>query len=608
MSAEPEIVRRFRAALSESTESELQARAYNSPAVHFSLFMEIKNKEGQWVRPVANVLQLRISEIIETLRELCPDIKIRIVAAKPRRAGLSTFSLFCGYHEAMRRPIEGLTIADCRKNSEMLVEKLREYTHHDSFPWANPLVRDPEGYFQWQNGSSWTVDTAENPDAGVGGTRQFGHFSEASKYPQTRVKNDRKTMTAALPSFSGSGTICIVESTPENAAGFFYDTFGEAMTLEEFVERYNAGYRPEMQWIRAFAAWHEFADYARKQQVSEMERAQIDASLTAIEKEEIEKYNLTYEQIAWRRETLHGECDGDEKTFAYYYPSDPVSCWLSSGSPRFDMNILQTMKARAKYITPEYGYLVRQDNGKVSFAGTMDGSGDVVIFEHPLEGKAYIVCADPATGESQTVGADPDANSVQVWRQKYYDPDLRQYKPAKLVARVRPPCYDDDDEVGGHIHRLCHYYGVCITGLEVNQGLQVLRVLIDAGVPLYKRPVFNEKTNKKELQYGFKLTDKQQRRMVIAGLAAAIRNEEIEVDCLHWINQAMKFIVSPSGKAEAAPGAHDDDVMCGAMAWEVLPSATVYARRSVRDIDPPDMAKRGRKGGWRVVNNIKRGW
>jgi hypothetical protein len=35
----------------------------------------------------------------------------------------------------------------------------------------------------------------------VGGTRQFGHFSECYQFPQTTVKNDVRTMTAAMPSF-----------------------------------------------------------------------------------------------------------------------------------------------------------------------------------------------------------------------------------------------------------------------------------------------------------------------------------------------------------------------------------------------------------------------
>jgi len=40
----------------------------------------------------------------------------------------------------------------------------------------------------------------ESQQAGVGGTRQFGHFSECYQFPQTTVKNDVKTMTAAMPS------------------------------------------------------------------------------------------------------------------------------------------------------------------------------------------------------------------------------------------------------------------------------------------------------------------------------------------------------------------------------------------------------------------------
>lgn len=607
----PEIVHRFRQMLDTSTEEELQALAYNSPAVHFALFLEIKDKNNRWIRPEPNVLQLRISETIETIRARCPGLRVRIIGVKPRRAGLSTFSLHCGYHEAMRRPIEGITIADCKKNSEMLIEKLGEFTGHDSFPWENPLVRNPSGEFEWANGSKWTIDTAENPDAGVGGTRQFGHFSEVAKYPQTEKKNDKKTMAAALPSLSGSDTIAISESTPEGATGWFYETFDEeSMWLEDFLKRWDQGYRPEQIWIRVFAAWHEFADNARQTPVSGVERAEIDATLSDDEKEGREKYRWTYEQIAWRRDTIQSECSGDTKIFSYYYPSDPITCWITSGSPRFDISKLVEMKRKAKFARYETGYLVRQDGQHtVTWSGAVGDSGEVTVWEFPKEGMAYVVCCDPATGESQTIGADPDSTSIGVWRQKYYDPDLRRAFPAKLVARVKGGFKGDDDIAAGHIDRLSQFYGRCICGLEVNQGLQVLRCLKDASVPLYKRIVESHHTKTKVEQYGFKLTDHNQRRMLIEGLAAAIRNEEIDVPCVHMIDEMIKFVVKQNGRAEASTGAHDDDVMQAAMAWEVLPSATVLARRVVRNIDPPDMAKPGRKtGGWRQVNAVKSGW
>jgi len=236
MSAIPEIVQRFRSLLDESTEEELQVHAYNSPAMHMALYMEIKDKNNKWIRPEPNVLQLRVSEVIETIRERCPGTRIRIIGVKPRRAGLSTFSLFCGYHESQKRPIEGITIADCSDNSEMLTEKLSEFSSHDSFDWENRLIKDVAGEKAWSNGSTWTIDTAENPDAGVGGTRQFGHFSEVAKFPQTRIKNDVKTMTAALPSMDGDDTIGIAESTPERASGWFHNTFvDKAMWLDDLL-------------------------------------------------------------------------------------------------------------------------------------------------------------------------------------------------------------------------------------------------------------------------------------------------------------------------------------------------------------------------------------
>ena len=49
--------------------------------------------------------------------------------------------------------------------------------------------------------------------------------------------------------------------------------------------------------------------------------------------------------------------------------------------------------------------------------------------------------------------------------------------------------------------------------------------------------------------------------------------------------------------------------MQAGMAWEVLPSATVYARVVKNPVDPPDMVKPGSKRqGWRTVSNVKQGW
>ncbi len=594
--------------IEQAEEQEILEAAMASPAIHFSVFCKIRDEDNVVISPRPNILQLRITEAYETLKHL--GVRVRLIVTKPRRAGCSSFVEHIGYHEAMRKPIEGLTIADDKEGSKSAMAKLGSYKDYDSYPWQVTIEQESTTSISWSNGSKWTVDTARNPDAGAGDTRQFGHMSETSKWPKTLTLNDERTMACAIPTFSGMDTTIISESTPEEATGWQHGTWeNESMWLSEFLERWKQGFRPEEQWIKIFAAWYEFEKNCRQTDCTEAEIEEIKATLSDVEAKEIALYGLTWEQVAWRRETVKTKCKGDEKIFSFYYPSDPVSCWLQSGSARFDLFKLADMKHRAETIQPEQGFLVKQDHGPIVWQPMHDGSGDILMWERAREGMAYLITCDPATGKSQTKGADPDATSILVLRGKYYDPDLQRMFPTRVVARVKAPFFEDDDIAGMYIDRLSRFYGRCICALETNQGLQVLRVLKDAKVPLYKRVVESAKTKQMEEQYGFKLNDDNQRRMLIDGLAAAMRTEELDVPCPHVLKQMMKFIRKTNGRAEAAPGEHDDDVMALAMGWEVIPYATVYTTRVVRDIDPPDMAQPGRKGsGWRTVSNVRRGW
>jgi hypothetical protein len=578
---------KFADTLRGNTEDELELLAFNSPAVHFATYVTIRDKDNKAINPVPNILQLRTSEAKETMQGM--GIKVRIIEVKPRRAGCSTFASHVLYHEAMRRPCEGITISDIKPHSKELLDKLREYSKTDTYPWNNQLIQDSANALGWANGSKWTVDTAENPDAGVGGTRQLFHGSESSKWPQTEKKNDKATMAAVLPSLSGQDTICIVESTPEGANGWHYETYQGAVTLDQLIEMQEQGICPEEIWVKVFAAWFEFADNARIKEVSSSEIKQIQDTISEHEREEIEKYSLTWEQVAWRRDTLKSVCNGDEKVFSYYYPSDEESCWLSSGTPIFDMAILCEMERAAARYSPIAGDLVMQEHDKqVIWHPQRDGTGDILIWEDPRENCRYLVTIDPANNISQTIGAKPDAHSISVWRDGFTEAGTNRWFPAKKVARVRPPYRADGDEVAGHAIRLSKYFGDCIIVQEVNIGLDIMRLLQLSGQPIFKRRPLSHRSGKVEEQVGFK-TDKANREAIIQGLAAAIRNREIEVHCPHTIKEYKSFIRKANGKAEAAHGHHDDDVMADAMAWEAFPSATTYRKRRVALAVPADL-------------------
>ena len=72
----------------------------------------------------------------------------------------------------------------------------------------------------------------------------------------------------------------------------------------------------------------------------------------------------------------------------------------------------------------------------------------------------------------------------------------------------------------------------------------------------------------------------------------ALREKEVDEYRVGWIKEVKSFVIGPSGKEEAAGGAHDDDIMCGAMAWLTMPSATMYMRAKRRKRRPRDGWKR----------------
>jgi hypothetical protein len=307
--------------------------------------------------------------------------------------------------------------------------------------------------------------------------------------------------------------------------------------------------------------------------------------------------------VAWRRDTIKSKCNGDPKIFAFYYPSDDVTCWLASGSPRFDMTVLASMKIKAGMVIPDTGHLVEQSDGIVTYQPVRDGTGPIVVWERPVMGLKYLLAIDPASDASQTIGADPDRHSVNVWRAAYLDTQHDRWRNAKKVARLAAPFYGDGDEVAEFAILLSKYYGGCICAIEINCGLDIMRLLQMAGVPLYKRRPLSHRTGNIEEINGFRMGDKQERNALIEGFAAAIRTEAIDVLCPHSIDEYMTFIVNNrKGRAEAAQGKHDDEVMSDAIAWETMPSATTYQTPRNKQNEPADRKR------WKTVNSVRRGF
>lgn len=573
---------------------DVYAIARSSPVSHFATCVQILDKQNELISPRPNILQRRMSEAYETLMLL--GLPARILVCKPRQVGCSTFATHIGYHHCRKNHTTGIVISDLSRNSQKLLEKTRDYQHRDRLDWGNTM-REKAGVLSWSNGSELVVDTAENPKAGIGQTRQLAICSEVGKWPKSGVKNDKRLMEAMLPSISKKpGTVVIAESTPEGSSGWMYETYmgtqtrPGAMFLDEFLEELERTKKiPGNGWVKVFAAWWEFEEHSLAVNENQVER--LKATLTDEEAEDVKRYNLTWGQLAWSRYIMDSECSGSREAFLEYYPPNDQVCWLVSGRPRFAMAAIAMMERQSRGVHPETGFLAYQDNDEVTWTKANDGRGDIEIWEPPREGMRYLVSCDPATGVDQTESKDPDRHSILVFRAAYAT-ETGQDQPIRLVARVRAPFQGESDQVAGHIVNLSLFFGRCLVVLEINMGLHILELIRFAGVPLYHRIVNDDLSRgTKSKKIGFRLKDANLRRSVVDCLATHIREGALQVECPHWIQEAKSFVVQKNGREEARPGTHDDDILCSAIALYSMGGATLYKGGIRKRREPRDISK-----------------
>ena len=200
--------------------------------------------------------------------------------------------------------------------------------------------------------SEYRVETAD-ANAGRGMTIHYLHCSEVSRWPRDAAETLASLRAAVAP-----GGEIVLESTPNGAAGTFYNEWQKAS---------ETGYTQHF-----FPWWYEesYREVADKENV---------LPLTAEELKLKDLYGLDEEQITWRRKqwmTLRGLA-GQE------YAEDAASCFLSSGECVFELEAIDKAASMA-------GAAVQlQDNGRL------------VIWLPPQEGRHYLIGVDTAGGGSE---------------------------------------------------------------------------------------------------------------------------------------------------------------------------------------------------------------
>ncbi len=569
-----------------------------------------KDRAQGLVSPKMNYLQRKTQDVINRFKEL--ELPTRIMGLKPRQKGSTTYFCACTYTKMRREPTSACLIGGQFSQTEQGIQMLQTYLANDTHQWGNTgTINEKAGTFT--NGSRFRPETANDALAGVSSTIQALHCTEVARWSKYGVRNAATVLTNILKCVPLlPDTMIILESTAEGSSGVFYERWGSAIPMEQFL---SGEIMPAPgQYVAVFAPWFFFDDSAMR--LTDIQKDEIRHTLDADEEfsgeaELIEAYGITdeagvqhlgemvsdydiWEQLAWRRWAIREECERDRRNFDQDYPHSAATAFLTSGANRFNQSALATMKRGAAKKPVEHGVIEETREGKISWRRTDRAQSKFTIWEKPIPGERYILGADPMTGESQVSGKDPDYHGVPVLRAGKWGAQGKWIKPA-LVARIIQ-CRWDIDVLEDSMWRLARMYGAasgCKFVVEINKDRGLIELLKKRGADLYVREIFNKREYKTTTAFGYETTVKT-REILIDTLAKAIREhdtpgEGIDIWDTVTLTECENFVTKDNGRSEAADGHHDDSVFGLALPLQVIEHATTYWPQQGFTSLPPDL-------------------
>ena len=504
-------------------------------------FLKIKSKDGQLISFKLNKPQLKLYNAIKSQAE--QHKPVRIIVLKARQMGFSTLTEGIMFKStATKKNVSAGVVAHQLDATNNLFEMYKRYYNNLPEGLRPEMLKSnaKELVFNNREGTGldsriqlFTAESGEN--LGRSGTFNFLHLSEYAFW-----RDQVATLTALLQTVPDEeGTIVIIEST---ANGF-----------DSFKDRWDKAVNGESEYIPIFCAWHEMEEYV-KETPEGFKLTPEEASLKAL-------YNLTDEQIYWRRTKIATEFNGDIDQFKQEYPACPEEAFISTGDCVFNKSLIIDRLAELRNVEPvkigrfEYDKeILSREVAKISNIRWVDDvRGEIQIHSLPEvnesgQRKPYALGGDTA-GE----GSD------------YYTAKVIDNITQKCVATYRKQRIDDD-LYADQMYCLGMYYNEAIIGIETNFSVAPTNELVRCGYKnLFIREQVDDISKKIVKKYGFN-TNRLTRPQIIADFKALFREyPEIESD-KETLREMLVFIKHENGKESAMEGKHDDLVMADCIA------------------------------------------
>lgn len=376
--------------------------------------------------------------------------------------------------------------------------------------------------------------------AGHSFTVRYLILSEVSRWPEG-CEDTIDGLFNAVPDHPD--TMIIIESVANGMSDWFYEKWYKDDDYEAI-----------------FLPWFEHEEYRKE---IPMDAARYTAQLTDEEKKLIAKYDLSLEQVEFRRYAIREKCRGSSETFREQYPANADEAFLSSGTSFFHIATVDAIECSQPLVAE---LQIRKDlSGRTEIFPLDSPQGRFFIWKKPQPHMSYVMAGDPAEG-IEIVGAPED--------------DCHDYSSAHVIeretgdvvaafhARVTP------DEFGRCKYLLGKYYNWAFSCTETTGGYggETIRVMLSEGYPSHL--IFHDPNNPAQL--GWKTTPAN-RKPLMASLDMALRAQDIHLHCEKTKRELKTFITKPNGRIEHGQGKKDDRVFSLAMATKMLEVAPVYA-------------------------------
>lgn len=316
--------------------------------------------------------------VAEKLDRLEP---IRLIILKSRRVGISTqINSWLTTFIASADQVNALITAHKRKPAKEIWGMSKFFV--TSSPLLSRLATIGNDTITIGR-SQLRVTTAGTPESERGVDLTAWLADEAAFYERPEVWI--ATMQC-LPTSDRVFSIGVIASTANGKIG----------AGEKFFDEWNAAQEGESDWFPIFLPWWKEPDYR-------LAGKSIEEATTA-EMLLRQQYEVTDEQLAWRRWIIRNKLKNDEEMFHQEYPSSPNEAFIASGIPFFQSSQLQWIEndiRRGKsYRIDADGYL------------TEDPKGYLMIWRMPEMGHQYVVGADSAMGIHDAKGSDRHSRSA----------------------------------------------------------------------------------------------------------------------------------------------------------------------------------------------------